>query len=148
MLQSFNEHNIDFIYYKKDKWTKFLVQIQNICLDGFNISISFQSYLTYYFIAVKKVSFLQSRNFSIIKEHFCNQVTFPQSRTFATIKELFHNQGTFSRSRKLLDNQGTFTQSRNFSVVVEIFHNRKSSLKAYVLDLFNTNSYAKRFLAL
>ena len=126
VLQSFNEHNIDFICYKKDKWTKFLVQIQNICLDGFNISISFQSYLTYYFFAVKKVSFLQSRNFSIIKQHFCNQVTFPQSRNFATIKELLHNQGTFSRSRKffkikeLLHNQGTFPQSWKFSTIRKV----------------------------
>ena len=68
--------------------------------------------------------------FSAVKK-----VSFPQQRNFPTVKELFHNQGIFP-------------QSKNISTVKKLFHNQKGSLKAKILDLFNTKSYAKTFLAL
>ena len=52
-------------------------------------------------------------------------------------KEVFHKQGSFSQLR-------IFTQSKNFSRNKD----QKGSLKAKILDPFNTTSYAKYFNSL
>ena len=98
MLKS-TKYNIDFIYCKKGKRIKFLLQTQNICLNGFNASICFQNYWTYYFFCS------QERQFSTAKEICLDQGIFPQSKEifhkkFYLIKEIFHKQRRFPQPRK------------------------------------------------
>ena len=111
------ENSINFIYRKKGKQTKFLLQTQTICLNGFNTSICFQSYQTYWFSADKKANFPSLRNFSTAKELFNNLETFPQSKNFSTVKEIFHSHGNFPQIRKLF--------TRNFIHKHEILPQRK-----------------------
>ena len=77
------------------------------------------------FSAVKKVSlhsqgtFLQSRNFSIVKKLLHSQGNFPQSRKFSTIREVFHSCGNFSQMWNFpqiffLD-KGSFSQTKIFT---------------------------------
>ena len=49
------------------------------------------------FSTVKKVSFPQSRNFSLVKELFHNQGPFSQSRNFChgAVVDILHGQGNF-----------------------------------------------------
>ena len=81
------------------------------------------------FFCSKKVSFPQSRNFSTIKELFCNQETcpqsrnFPQSRKFFAIKELFYSRGTFPQPRNF-SRIKELLQSWNFSTVGEICYKK------------------------
>ena len=126
LLKSSTWYNIDFIYCNKDKWTKFLFQIQNTCLNDFNVSICFQCYKAYYFFCSQK------SKFSTIKEFFQSQETFPQSRNFSairnfsTVREVFHGCGNFPQSRTFSTikeiSYEKFAWSRKFSTVKEIFY--------------------------
>ena len=72
-LKSYIEYNIDFIYHKKVKWTKFLFYIKNR-----------------WFIFCS-----QENEFSTVQIIFLNQGIFPQSKQFYLTKEYFHSQGNF-----------------------------------------------------
>ena len=85
------------------------------------------------FSAFKKVSFPQSKNFSKVKELF-------QSQTI--VKELLHKNIFFYQVS--FPQTNTFTHSKYFSANKD----QKGSLKAKIVDPFNTKSYAKLFLTL
>ena len=118
---------------KKGKRTKFLFYIQDICLNDFNFSICFQTYWTYYFFCI------QESKFSTIKAFFQSQGTFPKSN---------HSQGT--SPQKYFFYQGSFPQTKFFthSKYFSANEDQKGSLKAKIVDPFNTKSYAKLFLIL
>ena len=99
---------------KKGNWTKFLFLIQNKCLNGFNISISFQNFRHILF------SCSQKSKFSTVKKLFQNQEIFPQSRNISTNQDTFPQSGNFSKIKKVFHSQGTFPHLRNFATVMEI----------------------------
>ena len=148
MLNISAEYNIDFIYCKKGKWTKFLPKFKTYVLMVSTSVFAFKITWPIIFSVVKKVglsqwrnfstikklfnsqgTFAQSKNFSPVKELLYSQKTFPQLRKLATVMEIFHKPGTFPQSikgatvKELFYSQGRFLQSRNFSTVVEIFCN-------------------------
>ena len=71
----------------------------------FKIHVLYASKLLDLLFAIKKVSFLLSRKFSIIKEILHNQGIFPQSRKFSTIKGFFHGRGNFSSVKNISANK-------------------------------------------
>ena len=85
------------------------------------------------FSAAIKVSFSQSRKFSLIKKFFHSQGKCPRSRNFSTVKKVFKGQGNFPWSRnfstikEFFHSQGNFSwlrKSRNFATVKKIFHKK------------------------
>ena len=133
-----------------------------VYLNGFNTSICFQNYKTYYFFSpVKKFS--TNKNFSLISKIF-HKLTW--SIRFSTNKEVFHkqkfflDQGSFQQTkifpwqRKLSTNEEVF-HKQNFFLDQEVFHSQfffpqrsKNFLKAKILNSFNTKFYAKICLTL
>ena len=116
------------------------------------------------FSAVKKVSFPQSKEFSLIEEFFHSQGNFPPkhftwSRKFSTNRDVFHDfffffdqrnfpqTKNFSTSKNLFFDQGSFPQTNTLtqSKISSAKKDQKDSLKAKNLDPFNTISYAKIF---
>ena len=99
-----------------------------------SFACAFKIFRPFFFSAVKKQSFPQSRNFFTAKKLVHNQEAFPQSRNFSTDKELFHIQETCPQSRNfctinknfhsqgkfpqnILLDQGNFLQTMKFSAV-------------------------------
>ena len=78
VLTSSTEFNINFIYHKKGKRTKFLFQTQNICLNDLTVAFVLKITRPIIFFAVKKVSFPHSRKIFLMKELFHCQRNFPQ----------------------------------------------------------------------
>ena len=118
VLKSSVGYNTDFIYHKKDSWIKFLLYIQNICLNGFKV--------------IRPII-------------FCSQES-----KFSTVKKTFHKKFDQENFPKNI-------WSRKFPLVKEFFYKKKihqeyvpekGSVKAKILDPFNTKSHAKIFLAL
>ena len=113
--KSSTKYNIDFIYHKKGKQTKFILQTKNICLNGFSTSNCFQNQQTYYFFCS------QESKFSLIKKLFLSQGTFPQWNNFLTVKELFQKQKSFPQKKKkylikeIFYKQESFLQTKTFS---------------------------------
>ena len=87
------------------------------------------------FSAVKKVNFLLSRKFSLIKELVHSQGNFLWSKNFSTVIEIFHSQITFPQSSEFSSSHRNFQwkfstvmeifpQSSSFSTVIKISHSQ------------------------
>ena len=110
-------------------------------------------------------------NFSTVMELLQNEGTFPQPRNFSTVIEIFYrevllDQGNFLPTIKCFTVKEIFLNK--IYLIADIFYtqsfpqtkifgvkkrfsgnnNEKSSLKAKILDPFNTKRYAKIFLPL
>ena len=85
-----------------------------ICLNGFNASVCFQNYLTYYFFSSQE-SFPKSGKISLIKEFFHSQGNFPQ-KIFYLIKKSFPKQRPFPQSGKFSIKK--IQQRRKFSTKI------------------------------
>ena len=86
------------------------------------------------FSTVKKVSFPQSRNFSLVKELFHNQGPFLQSRNFChgAVVDILHGQGNFLQknltwSIKFSTKKWSFLLSRKFFTRKKITWSKKIS---------------------
>ena len=156
------------------EYIKFLLYIQKACLNGFNTSICFQNYQAYYFFCSQECKFStvksifqshqlsQSKKFSKVMEIFHSHENVRQTGKFSTKKtylikkvfrkkifsliiEIFHKGRKFPQTRSFLD-QGCFPQTKTFIKSKEFSANKfqKDSLKAKILDPFNTQSHAKK----
>ena len=156
---------------KNVNWAKFLFYIQNIWLIDFNVSICLQTFSTYYFFPVKKVSFysqaifLQSNNYLAIKEIFYKKC-FTLSRKCYINNEILYSQGNLPRkafawTKKSYTNKKVFQKhflswsrksstNKDFYPVKKFSANKdqKGSTKAKILEPFNTKFYVKIFLTL
>ena len=86
-------------------------------------------------------------NFSTVKEIFHKKIihdqgNFARTSKFFTVKEIYY------KKTKILLHQGNFPQKKIFTLSKNFSANKdkKDSLKAKILDSFNTKSHAKIFL--
>ena len=119
VLKSSINYNIDFIYHKKASELSFSSRLKTFVLMVSKLAFVFKISRPIIFSGVKKVSFAQSRKFSLIKKFFhsqrnsLDQGVFLQSKKFSLINECFHSQKSFPK--KILLDQGNFPQTRKFS---------------------------------
>ena len=135
VLKSSINYNIDFIYHKKASELSFSSRLKTFVLMVSKLAFVFKISRPIVFSGVKKVSFAQSRKFSLIKKFFyiqrnsLDQGVFLQSKKFSLINECFHSQKSFPK--KILLDQGDFPQAGKISTVKEMFH------KIFLLDQGN-----------
>ena len=119
VLKSSINYNIDFIYHKKASELSFSSRLKTFVLMVSKLAFVFKISRPIVFSGVKKVSFAQSRKFSLIKKFFhsqrnsLDQGVFLQSKKFSLINECFHSQKSFP--------QRNFTWSRKFSTNKKVF---------------------------
>ena len=77
VLKSSTEYNVDFIFQKKAVELSFCSRLKRYVLMVSTLAFAFKIIRPIIFSAVKKVNFLLSRKFSLIKELVQSQGNFP-----------------------------------------------------------------------
>ena len=120
---------------KKAVELSFCSRLKRYVLMVSTLAFAFKIIRPIIFSAVKKVNFLLSRKFSLIKELVHSQGNFPWSKNFSTVIEIFHSQITFPQSSEFSSSHRNFQwkfstvmeifpQSSSFSTVIKISHSQ------------------------